>query len=88
MFLLCVGALMANGLGWLLMNYSFLNIAETSGADLFGNAIAFGICWFRVFREKITRNNMLGAILVVASFFYDIHRAASYLGESVVFYIG
>jgi drug/metabolite transporter (DMT)-like permease len=26
--LLCVGGLVANGLGWLLMNYSFLNIAE------------------------------------------------------------
>jgi drug/metabolite transporter (DMT)-like permease len=64
--LLCVGGLVANGLGWLLLNYSFQNIQAqaipiSSTTPLFSMLAAF-----MLFREKLTRNNVTGALLVVA----------------------
>ncbi len=65
--LLCVGGLVANGLGWLLMNYSFLNLAETQAVPISSTTPLFSaLAGFAFFREKITRDNTLGAVLVVA----------------------
>jgi DME family drug/metabolite transporter len=64
--LLCIGGLVANGLGWLLMNYSFLNIAESQAVPISSTTPLFSmLAGFAFFREKITRDNALGAILVV-----------------------
>jgi DME family drug/metabolite transporter len=65
--LLCVGGLVANGVGWLLMNYSFLNIAEAQAVPISSTTPLFStLAGFAFFREKITRDNTLGAVLVVA----------------------
>jgi drug/metabolite transporter, DME family len=65
--LLGVGGLVANGLGWLLMNYSFLNIAETQAVPISSTTPLFSaLAGFAFFREKITRDNTLGAVFVVA----------------------
>jgi len=64
--LLCVGGLVANGLGWLLMNYSFLNIAEAQAVPISSTTPLFStLAGFAFFREKLTRDNTLGALLVV-----------------------
>ncbi len=64
--LLCVGGLVANGLGWLLMDYSFLNIAETQAVPISSTTPLFStLAGFALFREQLTRDNTLGAILVV-----------------------
>ena len=64
--LLCIGGLVANGLGWLLMNYSFLNIAESQAVPISSTTPLFStLAGFAFFREKITRNNTLGALAVV-----------------------
>jgi len=65
--LLCLGGLVANGLGWLLMNYSFLNISESQAVPISSTTPLFSaLAGFAFFREKMTSNNILGAILVVA----------------------
>jgi DME family drug/metabolite transporter len=65
--LLCVGGLVANGVGWLLMNYSFLNIAESQAVPISSTTPLFStLAGFAFFREKMTRDNTLGALLVVA----------------------
>jgi len=64
--LLCVGGLVANGVGWLLMNYSFLNIAEAQAVPISSTTPLFStLAGFAFFREKMTRDNTLGAVLVV-----------------------
>jgi len=65
--LLCVGGLVANGLGWVLMNYSFLNIAVSQAVPLSSTTPLFStLAGFLFFRERLTRDNTLGALLVVA----------------------
>ena len=65
--LLCVGGLIANGLGWLLMNYSFLNIPEAQAVPISSTTPLFStLAGFAFFREQLTRDNTLGAVLVVA----------------------
>jgi DME family drug/metabolite transporter len=65
--LLCVGGLVANGVGWLLMNYSFLNIAVAQAVPISSTTPLFStLAGFLFFREKLTRDNTLGALLVVA----------------------
>ena len=64
--LLCVGGLVANGLGWLLMNYSFLNIAVSQAVPISSTTPLFStLAGFLFFREMLTRDNTLGAVLVV-----------------------
>ena len=65
--LLCIGGLVANGLGWLLMNYSFLNIAESQAVPISSTTPLFStLAGFAFFHEKLTVNNVLGALAVVA----------------------
>lgn len=67
---LCVGGLVANGVGWLLMNYSFLNILEAQAVPISSTTPLFStIAGFALFHEKVTANNTLGAIVVVAGIF-------------------
>ena len=67
---LCVGGLVANGVGWLLMNYSFLNILEAQAVPISSTTPLFSaMAGFVLFHEKMTVNNMLGAIVVVAGIF-------------------
>jgi DME family drug/metabolite transporter len=65
--LLCVGGLIANGLGWLFMNFSLLNLPATQAVPISSTTPLFSaLAGFAFFREKITRDNTLGAALVVA----------------------
>jgi len=67
---LCVGGLVANGVGWLLMNYSFLNLAEAQAVPISSTTPLFSaIAGFALLHEKITRNNTIGAVLIVAGIF-------------------
>jgi drug/metabolite transporter (DMT)-like permease len=48
------------------MNYSFLNIAEAQAVPISSTTPLFSmLAGFMFFREKLTRNNTLGALLVV-----------------------
>jgi drug/metabolite transporter (DMT)-like permease len=67
---LCVGGLVANGVGWLLMNYSFLNILEAQAVPISSTTPLFStIAGFALFHEKMTANNALGAVVIVAGIF-------------------
>jgi DME family drug/metabolite transporter len=67
---LCIGGLVANALGWLLMNYSFLNILEAQAVPISSTTPLFStIAGFALFHEKITVNNTLGAIIIVVGIF-------------------
>jgi drug/metabolite transporter (DMT)-like permease len=67
---LCVGGLVANGVGWLLMNYSFLNIIEAQAVPISSTTPLFSaIAGFALFHEKMTVSNTLGAMVVVAGIF-------------------
>jgi len=64
---LCVGGLVANGVGWLLMNYSFLNIPLTRATPISSTSPLFAaVAGFLLFREKMTTKAVLGAIAIVA----------------------
>ncbi len=64
---LCVGGLIANAVGWLLMNYSFLNILEAQAVPISSTTPLFStLAGFALFHEKITKNNALGAVVIVA----------------------
>jgi drug/metabolite transporter (DMT)-like permease len=64
---LCVGGLVANGVGWLLMNYSFLNIPLTQATPISSTSPLFAaIAGFMLFHEKMTTRAVLGATAIVA----------------------
>jgi len=63
---LTIGGLVANALGWLLMNYSFLNIPQAQAVPISSVTPLFSaLAGFLLFREKATVNRVLGAIVVV-----------------------
>ena len=65
--LLCVGGLVANGLGWFLMNYSFLLIPQAQALPISSTSPLFAtFAGFALFREKATAWSILGTIAVVA----------------------
>jgi len=64
---LTLGGLVANALGWLLMNYSFLNIPQAQAIPISSITPLFSaLAGFLLFREKATINRALGAIIIVA----------------------
>jgi len=64
---LCVGGLVANGVGWLLMNYSFQNIPLTQATPISSTSPLFAaVAGFMLFHEKMTTQALLGAIAIVA----------------------
>jgi drug/metabolite transporter (DMT)-like permease len=63
---LTVGGLVANGLGWLLMNYSFLNIPSAQAVPISSITPLFSaLAGFLLFREKATLSRVLGAFVIV-----------------------
>jgi DME family drug/metabolite transporter len=67
---LCVGGLVANGVGWLLMNISLLNIMESQAIPISSTSPLFSaVAGFSLFHEKMTVNNLLGAVMVVVGIF-------------------
>ena len=67
LILLLVGGLVANGVGWLLMNISFLNTVESQAIPISSTTPLFSaLAGFAFFREKATTANVLGAVSVVA----------------------
>lgn len=67
---LCVGGLVANGLGWLLINYSFLYIPETQAVPISSTSPLFAaLAGFLFFKEKATWSSIVGAVAVVAGIF-------------------
>lgn len=64
---LCVAGLVANGVGWLLMNYSLQSIIEAQAVPISSTTPLFSaIAGFVLFHEKMTLNNTVGAIIIVA----------------------
>jgi drug/metabolite transporter (DMT)-like permease len=64
---LCIGGLIANGLGWLLLNYSFLNIAEAQAVPISSVSPLFAtIAGIFLFHEKASTETVLGALAVVS----------------------
>ena len=67
---LCVGGLVANGIGWLLMSYSFLNILESQAVPISSATPLFSaVAGFALFHEKVTAKNALGAVVIVFGIF-------------------
>jgi drug/metabolite transporter (DMT)-like permease len=64
---LCIGGLIANGVGWLLLNYSFLNTTLTRATVISSTSPLFAaVAGFTLFREKMTTKAVLGAVAIVA----------------------
>ena len=64
---LCVGGLVANALGWVLMNYSFLNTLAAQAVPISSMTPLFSaFAGFLLFKEKATVKRVLGALVVVA----------------------
>lgn len=64
---LCVGGLVANAVGWLLMNYSFLHIVEAQAVPISSTSPLFAaFAGVLFFREKATIKTALGAVAIVA----------------------
>ncbi|MEM2099168.1 MAG: DMT family transporter [Candidatus Bathyarchaeia archaeon] len=63
---LCAGGLVANGIGWLLMNYGLLNALEAQVVPISSTTPLFSaLAGFLLFHEKLTASKTLGSILVV-----------------------
>ncbi len=64
---LCVGGLVANGVGWLLLNYSFLSVAEAQAVPISSVSPLFAaLAGFIFFHEKASAKTVLGALAIVA----------------------
>jgi len=65
--LLCAGGLIANGLGWMLMNIGFMNIPSTRAIPISSTSPLFAaFAGYLLFREKATVWSVMGAATVVA----------------------
>ncbi len=63
---LCVGGLIANGVGWVLMNYSLQTIPEAQSIPISSTSPLFAaLAGFVLFREKATVKTVLGGIAIV-----------------------
>lgn len=64
--LLCAGGLVANGLGWLLMNYSFTHIMASQAIPISSTTPLFAaLAGFLFFHEKASAKTVAGGIAVV-----------------------
>jgi len=64
--LLCVGGLVANALGWLLMNYSFLNLPQAQAIPISSTSPLFAaLAGYLFFRERATFWSVSGAIAII-----------------------
>jgi uncharacterized membrane protein len=65
--LLCIGGLIANGVGWLMMNYSFTQIMASQAIPISSTSPLFAaLAGFVLFHEKATLKTVLGGVAVVA----------------------
>jgi drug/metabolite transporter (DMT)-like permease len=65
--LLCIGGLVANGVGWLMMNYSFTQIMASQAIPISSTSPLFAaLAGFLLFHEKVTLKTVLGGVAVVA----------------------
>jgi drug/metabolite transporter, DME family len=65
--LLCLGGLVANGIGWFMMNISFASILEAQAVPISSTTPLFSaFAGFILFHEKLSRKSVLGAIVIVA----------------------
>ncbi len=63
---LCIGGLIANGLGWFLLNYSFLSVAEAQAVPISSVSPLFAaFAGMFLFREKASAGTVLGALAIV-----------------------
>lgn len=64
--LLCVGGLVANGLGWVLMNYSFTQIMASQAIPISSTSPLFAaLAGFLLFHERATAKTVFGGLAVV-----------------------
>jgi drug/metabolite transporter (DMT)-like permease len=64
--LLCVGGLIANGVGWVLMNYSLQTIPESQSIPISSTSPLFAaLAGFVLFHEKATVKTILGGVAIV-----------------------
>ncbi len=67
MIALCVGGLVANGVGWLLLNYSFLNTSIIRAVPISSTSPLFAtVAGFMFFQERMTTKAVIGATAIVA----------------------
>jgi len=67
---LTLGGLVALGLGWFLLAYSFLGIPESQAVPISSTTPLFStLIGVTLVREKVTPQNILGSIIVVAGIF-------------------
>jgi drug/metabolite transporter, DME family len=65
--LLCIGGLVANGLGWVLMNYSFLIIPQTQAVPISSTSPLFAaLAGLLFFQENLTTRVVVGVLAIVA----------------------
>jgi len=65
--LLCVGGLIANGLGWVFMNISFQNLVEAQAVPISSTSPLFAtIAGFLFLHEKAAIKTISGAVAIVA----------------------
>jgi DME family drug/metabolite transporter len=62
---LCAAGLIANGIGWLLMNYSLMVLDETAIVISSTTPLFSMVAAFMLFKEKVTGYKIAGAIIVV-----------------------
>jgi drug/metabolite transporter (DMT)-like permease len=63
---LCIGGLIANGLGWFLLNYSFLSVAEAQAVPISSVSPLFAaFAGMFLFHEKASFEHVLGALVIV-----------------------
>ena len=62
---LCAAGLIANGVGWLLMNYSLMVLNETAIVISSTTPLFSVLAAFFLFKEKATWNKIIGAVIVV-----------------------
>jgi DME family drug/metabolite transporter len=67
---LALGGLVALGLGWFLLAYSFLGIPESQAVPISSTTPLFStLIGVTLLREKVTSENIMGSIIVVAGIF-------------------
>ena len=64
--LLFIGGLVANALGWLRINFSFMNIVESQAVPISSKTPLFSaLAGFMLFKERLTLNRAIGAAIIV-----------------------
>jgi drug/metabolite transporter (DMT)-like permease len=66
LLLLCVGGLIANGVGWVLMNYSLQTVPAAQSIPISSISPLFAaLAGFMLFHEKATVKTIVGGVAIV-----------------------